>query len=190
MILPKSHEDWEQLRSAYDDYYAPIDYGIFEILGPAMRGRGHATIEDLDRIAFWKFGSWRHRKRIGSVRNKRLVRSLTSRVFGMDKEEAVDQVRLLGWEESGLDGFGVPMASALLTVFNPKHYAVIDRYAWFTYILLLHGKRQVKTGFTPTDYGHFVRYCRMRTEDLPGWTAREVEKALFMWAEDREFERE
>lgn len=78
------------------------------------------------------------------------------------------------------------MASALLAVFNPENYAVIDRYAWRTYATLSLGKPSLKTSFSPADYGRFVTFCRTRRESLPGWTTRDIEKVLFLWGEQRD----
>lgn len=174
--------DWHRFRKEYEDYYDPLDRGIFDCIGPEMRARHSATPEDLSRIAFWKFGSWRHETKILSAWNRATVAPLSRRVFRMGKDDAEDQVRALTTEEDGLDGFGVPMASALLTVFDPQHYAVIDRYAWYAYAAARAGRRTIKSSFSNRDYVEYLAFCRDRGRGLE-WSARDVEKALFAWGE-------
>ena len=80
---------------------------------------------------------------------------------------------------TGLTGVGVPMASAILTLIDPKRYGVLDIRAW----QLLFAIRSVDAnrrgqGFTIAQWLEFLTALREHARRL-GVSARTVEYTLF-----------
>lgn len=80
---------------------------------------------------------------------------------------------------TGLRGVGVPMASAILTLIDPKRYGVLDIRAW----QLLFAMRSVDAnrrgqGFTVAQWLDFLAALRQHARRL-GVSARMVEYTLF-----------
>lgn len=80
-----------------------------------------------------------------------------------------------------LDGVGAPMASAILTLTNPRRYGVIDIRVW----QLLHELGSVTTnpgglGFDFDDWNHYLMTLRCHAEAL-GVSVRAVEYSLFLY---------
>ena len=79
-----------------------------------------------------------------------------------------------------LNGVGIPMASAILTLTNPKRYGVIDIRVW----QLLFAINSVQTkpkgiGFTFKNWYHYLKILRYHAKEL-GVCVRYVERTLFL----------
>jgi len=81
---------------------------------------------------------------------------------------------------TGLRGVGVPMASAILTLLDPRRYGVLDIRAW----QLLFALRSVNAnrrgqGFTIAQWEHYLAALRHHARRLRT-TARAIEYTLFL----------
>jgi hypothetical protein len=106
------------MASEYDKEYGQVDAEVFgkEFSGP-IRARGYLEKCELIKIVKWKAA----RQQPNACRNDAaLVRLVTQRAFAEDDE------RLAVWLLCYLDGVNVRMASAILTVFSPCRYTVMD----------------------------------------------------------------
>ena len=79
----------------------------------------------------------------------------------------------------GLQGVGVPMASSILMLIDPRRYGVIDIRVW----QLLHAAGAVTgkpagSGFSANNWRQFLAVLRSLTGRF-GVNARDVERALF-----------
>jgi len=79
-----------------------------------------------------------------------------------------------------LKGVNIPMASAILTLINPKRYGVIDIRVW----QLLFALNSVRTkpkgiGFTFKNWYHYLKILRYHAKEL-GVSVRSVERTLFL----------
>jgi len=139
-------------------------------LRPA-RARGYLTPGELEAACRWKSP-----RAIALVRsnNAPKVRAATRRAFAARNEIArLDELLTLR-------GVSVATASAILTMLDPRRYAVLDIRCW----QLLHAMGAVTgnragTGFTATNWSEFISVVRQLAKRF-GVKARDVERALFM----------
>ncbi len=80
---------------------------------------------------------------------------------------------------TSLRGVSVPMASAILTLVDPKRYGVLDIRVW----QLLFAMNSVRTnprgaGFNFKNWYHYLRKLRDHAREM-GISARTVERTLF-----------
>jgi hypothetical protein len=78
-----------------------------------------------------------------------------------------------------LSGVGVPVASAILTLLDPRRYGVLDIRVWqLLYAMRVVGRRPSGRGFTPADWEEYLLALRREAARL-GATVRAVELSLF-----------
>jgi hypothetical protein len=94
----------------------------FEKVSKLYQKRGYLKWEEFYNIGLWK--TRRQRNRYESKFNKKNVESITKKAISIDEEEK--KIRFL----MELEGVGVPVGSAILTVIYPVQYCVIDYRAW------------------------------------------------------------
>ena len=132
--------------------------------------RGYLTRGELETVCRWK--SARAIRYIRANSHHR-VRAATRAALATRSEAA----RLLALLE--LQGVSVPMASALLTLVDPRRYGVIDIRVW----QILHAVGAVSenrrgVGFSLDQWLQFLAVLRRLSSKL-GVTARDVERTLF-----------
>jgi hypothetical protein len=136
----------------------------------AVRTRGYLTRKELERICQWK--SPRAIRHIRS-NSPAKVKGATRRAF----ETRIELKRLDALCE--LKGVSIPMASAILTLTNPKRYGVIDIRVWqVLYQLGSVTKNAGGIGFSGRNWYQYLMILRYLSKKL-GVTAREVERAIF-----------
>ncbi len=134
------------------------------------RSRGYLTRPELVRICRWKSP-----RAIHQIRRNRAasIERITRQAFTVRSEKT--KLELL----TGLYGVSVPMASAILTLTNPRRYGVIDIRVWQLLFKMGAVSRNKKgVGFNFEDWHRFLfllryyaRKCRVR--------ARDIERTLF-----------
>jgi len=148
------------------------------------------SVAELQRISQWKLQSSRNDSNIKKNSNETVTQQFQSAITASTDREAVDVL-------TELSGIGVPMASTMLTVAKPSHYAIIDYRAFRA----LPGANPEMAG--PRQYGdyaefleHFRTYLKnpeayefymnhvRQIADAEGLSARQVDMAL--WAFDKE----
>ena len=134
------------------------------------RDRGYLTRSELEAVCYWK-----------SPRAIRHIRSNTQ-----DEVRAATRVALGTRSEqrrlntlTQLKGVSVPMASAVLTLLNPRRYGVIDIRVW----QLLHELGTVRknaegVGFSFKNWFQFLVIIRYFSKKLRV-KARDIERTLF-----------
>ena len=165
---------YKQLRILLKDHLVlredPETAKLIRELKQARR-RGYLTPAELERICRWK--SPRVIRRIKKNSAAR-VRTATWRALATPSERRRFETLM------SLDGVSVAMASAILTLLNPRRYGVIDIRVW----QLLHAVGAVSTrssglGFTFNHWYQFLMIIRYFAEKLQV-SARDVERALFL----------
>ena len=140
-----------------------------------VRARGYFTASDLQAVCRWK--APRAMKHI-KANSPAFIRRATTQALGTRSErqrlDALLQLR----------GVGVPMASAMLMLVDPRRYGVIDIRVW----QVLHAIGTVKTnpkgiGFRFHQWYQYLCIIRHVSKRL-GVRARDVEWALFRAHED------
>ena len=136
----------------------------------AARARGYLTRPELVAVCRWKSARAIHHIRANTPA---VVRAAT----GAALQARGERQRLAAL--TGLKGVSVAMASALLTLIDPRRYGVIDIRVW----QLLHRIGSVTgkasgVGFNFDNWSQFLGVIRPIARRL-GVTARDVERTLF-----------
>ncbi len=149
----------------------PLETELLEKVGPEIATRGHLTAEELTRI-----GSWKSARATGYLGRN-------------DPEDVIDITRLAlsaGTPDRlrhrvlmVLQGVGRPIASAVLTVWQPDRYTVIDVYA----VAALHALGRLDAAEVGgVGFPEYLQACRAVVEELgDGITLRDLDRALWMW---------
>lgn len=134
------------------------------------RRRGYLTKTELEEICLWKSA-----RAIGHIRgnNHHLVRAATCAALATRSEEGRLEALLR------LKGVSVPMASAVLTLLDPKRYGVIDIRVW----RLLHAVGAVTgnsrgVNLSANNWLEFLALLRHLSKRFRV-TARDIERTLF-----------
>ncbi len=139
-----------------------------------VRRRGYLTKSELEKICRWKSArAINHIKRNSRDRIKRRTRNAFR---SHDELEKVDHL-------ISLHGVGIPMASSILMLTNPKRYGVIDIRVW----QLLHTMRFVSgnpngVGFSRKQWYNYLLVIRHFARKY-NVGARDVERTLFKFHE-------
>jgi hypothetical protein len=135
------------------------------------RARRYLTPGELEAVCRWK--SPRALPRVRSNSASR-VRAATRRAMATRSE------RLRLEELRGLHGVSVPMASAILTLVDPRRYGVLDIRVWqLLYAVGAVTKKPAGVGFDFKNWYQFLMIVRHLAKRF-GVTARNVERTLFI----------
>jgi len=138
-------------------------------LRPA-RARGYLTRAELEKVCRWKSPRAIHLIRHNSVAR---AQAATRRALATRSE----RLRLEALRT--LDGVSVPMASAILTLLDPRRYGVIDIRVWqLLYALGEVTKKSGGVGFNFNNWYQFLMKLRYFAGQL-GVGARDIERSLF-----------
>ncbi len=99
----------------YIQLYNVEDY-LFTQIGPAGKKRGYFIFDEFYKICMWKTRRQKNRY----LKNVDKIEGVTKIAFSENDEEK--KMKKL----CELDGVSVPVASAILTIFDPQNYAIID----------------------------------------------------------------
>jgi len=135
-----------------------------------VRARGGFTRREFWRMCRWKSPRAQHLWRRNSAAR---IRTVSRAVLATRSERR--RMELL----TGLTGVGIPIASAILTLVDPRRYGVLDIRAW----QMLFAVRSVTVnqrgqGFTIGQWEEYLAALRHHARRL-GVTARAIEFTLF-----------
>lgn len=192
--VQRFREDWEDKPIEYldeDGNWQEDSDPLFGSISAVIQSRGYElTVDELLRISQWKLQGGRNDANIESNSSEAVTRQLQTALEAPTDTEAVEAL-------TELSGVGVPMASTVLTVADPSHYAVIDYRAFRG---LAGAKPDIIDSSQYAEYAEFVEHFRtyLRRPAAYGYymdhvreiaeaadlSARQVEMAL--WAYDKE----
>lgn len=186
--------DFVYYRDRYDQKFPWYNRTLNEI-GSAIQRQGYLTYEQLMEISDWKAGR-RNRRHIKKNSRENVV-EVTKHAFSFED----DELRVRALHSPNLHGVRVPVASAILTFYDPKKYGVIDQHT--SRSLYRNGetlsrkwdfnskffRKKKLLGFTIDDYMEYLRVIqtiaqKVSEETGVEFTLRDVDKAL--WQEDKE----
>jgi thermostable 8-oxoguanine DNA glycosylase len=141
---------------------------ILTEFGTMARKRKHYNKREFMAICLWKSSRQKNNYKINSQED---IRSITRDAFRNSVEK--DRIKTL----CKLKGVGVPVASALLTFYNPQKYAIIDIRC--VEILFENGE----INWTRISPGSWVKYLDTVTKLAKHFklTPRKFEKVLFAY---------
>lgn len=136
-----------------------------------VRARGSFTRGEFSKMCRWKSPRARH---LWEANSPARIRTISRQVLRVRDEHR--RMELL----TSLRGVGVPMASAILTLLDPRRYGVLDIRAWQLLFAIrsVDGNRRGQ-GFTITQWVHYLGALRHHARRLRT-TARAIEYTLFL----------
>jgi hypothetical protein len=136
-----------------------------------VRARGSFTRAQFCRMCHWKSPRARH---LWSANSPARIHAISRQVLATRSERR--RMELL----TGLKGVGVPMASAILTLLDPKRYGVLDIRAWqILFAMQSVSANRRGQGFTITQWQQYLAALRHHARRLRT-TARTIEYTLFL----------
>jgi hypothetical protein len=162
--------------------YYDLESYLFSQVAKRFEQGDALTAFDFYAIITWK-----------ANRTKTIVRDgLASR--NLSPTELMNRVRNIPDDPGKLQalddvpGIGIPIASAILTVFYPKRFTVLDFRAWET----LYDLKRVSSKTLPGDVeGYFKKYlpeCQRLASDWK-MSLRELDVALWGWSQKKDLEK-
>jgi hypothetical protein len=135
------------------------------------RLRGYLTREELEKVCRWKSA---RAIRLIKHNSAARVRAATRLALATRSERRrLEALRTL-------DGVSVPMASAILTLLNPRRYGVIDIRVWqLLYALGEVTRKSSGVGFNFNNWYQFLMKLRYFAKKLHVG-ARDIERSLFL----------
>src|SRR5215467_6446022 len=135
------------------------------------RVRGYLTRKELEKVCSWKSARAIHLiKRNSSAR----VRTATQLALATRSERRRVEALMT------LDGVSVPMASAILTLLDPRRYGVLDIRVWqLLYAMGAVTKKPSGVGFDFNNWHQFLMIIRYLAKNLHV-DARDIERSLFL----------
>lgn len=178
-----------------DEFSFPLGEEVLEKGGRLIWSQGYLTYDQLIEISDWKAGR-RNRRHIKKNAPENVIK-VTRHALSFEDDEL--KVRVL--HSPNLHGVRVPVASTILTFYNPKKYGVIDQHTsrslyrnkeFFRSNLGFNSRffrKKKLVGFTVDDYMDYLSIIRRIAEKVSEesgieFTPRDVDKAL--WQEDKE----
>ncbi len=167
--------DWHRLADLYS-ISSITDVLEFDSLHEALRS--HDCVPD--RKTLLRIGDWKtpRAKRWLGENEDADIASTTKRAFQIVMREKTLEasnhaMELLWDDDEGLYGLGVPMASTLLTMFDPVNFGVIDTYAWYC----LFDEKDIQT----SSVAHWERYLPLiqRIAQERGMRCRDADASLW-----------
>ena len=136
-----------------------------------VRARGYLTRQELEKVCRWKSARAIHLTKHNSAAR---VRTATQIALATRSERR--KLETL----TTLDGVSVPMASAILTLLDPRRYGVIDIRVWqLLYALGEVTRKSSGIGFDFKNWYQFLMKLRYFAKKL-GVSVRVIERSLFL----------
>jgi hypothetical protein len=149
--------------------HPPTAVLIRELAG--ARVRGSFTRAEFSKMCHWKSPRARH---LWEANSSARIRTVSRQVLATRSERR--RMELL----TGLRGVGVPMASAILTLLDPRRYGVLDIRAWqLLFAIRSVGANQRGQAFTISQWEQYLDALRSHARRLRT-TARAIEYTLFL----------
>lgn len=161
----------------YLKYYWLENY-LFDEVNRNFQERGYLTPEEFFAIVIWKSNRAKKKVLSGIGESGQTIRTITSQIHETEAPE--EKFKIL----TRIHGIGIPIASAILAVCEPKKFTVVDSRAWAA----LKSLPKEVTGDLPDDptatidaYLQYLDKCKeLARED--GVSLRDFDRML--WGKD------
>jgi hypothetical protein len=173
-----------ELQNALNKYkngkYGKIDKAFFQQIGSGIRERRFLTSIDLFCVLCWKM--WAYEKALDLAFESIIINSedkitqVTRKGIELaDQEKISEAVAVLTEYPTKLYGVAVRTASAILTFYDPKRYAVVDVRSWKA----LYDEELTEEAQTPQNYEKYLKDVRMMALQFE-MTAHDIDAALWV----------
>jgi hypothetical protein len=161
--------------------YWDLEEHVFSVLGPAVRSAGAYTVPQFVTVGYWKTP----RQLSNYLENEGPA------VLGVTKKALAAKTPAAGRTGAlvrGLSGVRVRVASALLTVWRPEQFTIIDVWA----LTALSGLGEQidgvafaarSHGWWDSNYDLYLRACLAIVERVQPFTLRDLDRALWKWGQ-------
>jgi len=137
----------------------------------AARARGYLTRNELEKVCRWKSA-----RAIHLIKKNSIARSRTATRRALATRSERRRFEAL----TTLNGISVPMASAILTLLDPRRYGVLDIRVWkLLYAMGAVTKKPSGVGFDFDNWYQFLMIIRYLAKNLHV-DARDIERSLFL----------
>lgn len=143
--------------------------GLIKFLDDVNK-KGYLTKDQFYKVAMWK--TPRPKKHYLKNSEKHIIKVLK---LVLDSQDDCEKITLL----ISLKGVSIAVASALLTIINPKNYGIIDIRVW--QLLYLYGEVNTKPkgqGFNLNNYLDYLTILRKYASQF-NVNVRDIERTLF-----------
>jgi hypothetical protein len=136
----------------------------------AASERGYLTRNELEKVCRWKSA-----RAIHLIKKNSIARSRTATRRALATRSERRRFEAL----TTLNGVSVPMASAILTLLDPRRYGVLDIRVWqLLYAMGAVTKKPSGVGFDFNNWHQFLMIIRYLAKNLRV-NARDIERSLF-----------
>jgi hypothetical protein len=136
----------------------------------AASERGYLTRNELEKVCRWKSA-----RAIHLIKKNSIARSRTATRRALATRSERRRFEAL----TTLNGVSVPMASAILTLLDPRRYGVLDIRVWqLLYAMGAVTKKPSGVGFDFNNWHQFLMIIRYLAKNLHV-NARDIERSLF-----------
>jgi hypothetical protein len=155
---------------------------IFETIGSAIRREGSFTLPDFLTVGYWKtprqLGNYRKNARDNGKVQRVTLKALSDDLPNSDRPGVLSE----------LTGVRVPVASALLTVWHPDEFTIIDIWSLKTLSLCgesIDGIRFEEHGqpWWEDHYEMYLRACLAIADRVTPLSLRDIDRALWKWGQ-------
>lgn len=148
-------------------YHYPGEDHLLSVIGGQVRARGEYTRDEFLQVGRWK----------SARATSYLAKNSDEMIAAVTRTGLAAPTLIKHRVLTILSGVGVPMASALLTIWNPDEFTVIDVRA----ISTLRAAGLLHPGAHLPPYVQYLDLCRRLALDI-GADLRSLDRALWQWS--------
>lgn len=158
----------------YLNYYW-LEKHLFEHVSESFQKHGHLTPEEFFAIVIWKRNASKTNVRIGINESGKTIKALTSEIYKADTPQR--KLAVL----TSINGIGISIASAILTVCYPDDFTVIDYRAKNSIENIFNEEIEGNPSASADAYFEYLEICK-RLACESKLSLRDFDRAL--WAYD------
>lgn len=133
---------------------------------------------EFDEILKWKLRSqYKRQEKIRKNNTEENINLITKMAFQLKHKDEDIETKLKINTLLLLDGVGIPVASAILTLCFPENYSVIDFRNWRQ----IFNSLNKKSSFTINEYNEYLKIIRQLSKNF-GLTTQQIDLAI--WQKD------
>ena len=158
--------------NTYEQYYSLEEY-LFNEISENFKSNKSLTEQEFFSIIIWKSNRSKTKVLKGILKSKKSIEELTNDIFKTKDDK--ERLALL----TDIDGIGIPIASAVLSVCFPKDFTIAD-YRAVDSIKDIYNEEEINPdNWTPEKYFEYRGWCLAIQKQFNLGTLRETDKVLW-----------